>query len=39
MGMKAIEMNANVDEAHPTPRFLYIAVAKRAANESVKDPK
>lgn len=29
MGMNAIERNPNVELAHATPRFLYIAVAKR----------
>lgn len=29
MGIKAMEMNAKVELAQPTPRFLYIADANR----------
>jgi hypothetical protein len=28
IGMKAMDKNPNVELAHPTPRFLYIADAK-----------
>lgn len=36
MGMNAIERNPKVELAHATPRFLYIAVAKRG-NPAPKD--
>lgn len=28
IGMKAMDRNASVDEAHATPRYSYMAVAK-----------